>query len=139
MQHAIGGSHVCQRENLAQHTLVHSLGELHQMTVTQVLHAGCTLHLIEPLYPMNVERRQEKHRQIDCQQHPRSNMSFCYRIHKCKSTVFILNKAIFWRKFKNFLPIRRATLVIASALISINNLVSSVIDLITLVTWLISP
>jgi hypothetical protein len=41
---------------------------------------------------MDMERRNEEHRHVDCQQHTRGNLSLCHHVHWCKNTAFLSNK-----------------------------------------------
>jgi hypothetical protein len=78
------GSDVRQREDLAQHTLVHPVRKLYQVTLALVVYAlgACLLRFLRWL--MDMQRRKDEHRQVDCQQQPRSYMSLRHRIHATK-------------------------------------------------------
>ena len=75
-------------QELAQQTLVRPIRELRQMSVTLVLHAFSTGRLAIFVCTMDMERREEEHRQICRQKHPRCDMSLCYQVHNCKVMTF---------------------------------------------------
>lgn len=89
------GSHASQRQELAEHALVHPVRQLRQMAVTLVLHAFGARPLGLHRCLMNVERRDEQHRQIYSQQHPGSDMSLRHYVHDCKITKKNLHSSCF--------------------------------------------
>lgn len=75
-------SHKCQRKELAEHTMVHRVGKLRQVSVALVLYTGRTRGIVG-FHMVNVQRRQHQHRQEDCQQNPTGYMSFSFYVHTC--------------------------------------------------------
>lgn len=81
-----------KRQELAQHTQVLFARQLAQMPVTLVLHALATRRLTIFTVIMNMQGRDEEHWQINCQQHPRCDMSLCCRFHGCKISAITINE-----------------------------------------------
>ena len=85
----------CQWKKLAQHTVIRRNVRLTDMAVAMVSDTLCTLCVGRVVALVNVKRRKDQHWHIDCQQHPRGNMSFHLQIHGCKVTIKRAKNQIF--------------------------------------------